>query len=155
VSSIAQVFGQRHPWVQRLLAYEDEVFAAVSFLLDRHSLLTLDATFAESLYGLKRQRFASLPPPGPPQQPAPTPPSSQPQQQQQQQVQPGVLGLPPEQQLPGRLSQGARWAALLGEVSPSVAAVAGSAVYRRPPALHAPAAAAGGDVSLHVYADPT
>jgi hypothetical protein len=42
--------------VQRLLDYEDEVVAAATLLLDRHSLRSLEATFAESLYGLKRQR---------------------------------------------------------------------------------------------------
>jgi peroxin-12 len=50
-----QVFGQSRGWVQRLLEYEDEVVAAVTLLLDRHSLRSLDATFAESLYGLKRE----------------------------------------------------------------------------------------------------
>jgi hypothetical protein len=41
--------------VLRLLNYEDEVFALVSLLLERHSLSNMHATFAESLYGLKRQ----------------------------------------------------------------------------------------------------
>lgn len=39
----------------RLLQYEDEVFAVVSLLLERHSLANLHATFAESLYGMRRQ----------------------------------------------------------------------------------------------------
>lgn len=43
----------------RLLNYEDEVFAVVSLLLERHSLSTMHATFAESLYGLKRQPAAA------------------------------------------------------------------------------------------------
>ncbi|WIA17383.1 hypothetical protein OEZ85_014241 [Tetradesmus obliquus] len=49
------VLGQSRSWVLRLLSYEDEVFALVSLLLERHSLSTMHATFAESLYGLKRQ----------------------------------------------------------------------------------------------------
>lgn len=60
--------GQSRSWVLRLLQYEDEVFALVSLALERHSLANLHATFAESLYGLKRQ------------------PVLQPQQQQQQQA---------------------------------------------------------------------
>lgn len=50
-----QVLGQSRSWLLRLLQYEDEVFAVVSLLLERHSLANLHATFAESLYGLKRQ----------------------------------------------------------------------------------------------------
>lgn len=53
-----QVLAQRRPWLQRCLAYEDEVLALASLLLDRHSLSTVDATFAESLYGLKRSSVA-------------------------------------------------------------------------------------------------
>jgi len=40
-----------------LLDYEDEVVALVTFLLDRHALRSLEATFAESLYGLKREAW--------------------------------------------------------------------------------------------------
>lgn len=43
--------------MQRLLDYEDEVVALVCLLLDRHCLHGLEATFAESLYGLKRERW--------------------------------------------------------------------------------------------------
>ena len=50
-----QVFGQQRSWVQGLLNYEHEVFALVCLLLDNQSLRNLDATFAESLYGLRRQ----------------------------------------------------------------------------------------------------
>lgn len=53
-----QVAGQSHRWALQLLNYEDEVFALVSLLLERHSLATLHATFAESLYGLKRRPAA-------------------------------------------------------------------------------------------------
>jgi hypothetical protein len=50
-----QVLGQSRGWVLRLLNFEDEVFAAIALLLERHSLSYFHATFAESLYGLKRQ----------------------------------------------------------------------------------------------------
>jgi hypothetical protein len=53
-----QVFGQQRSWVQRLLNYEHEVFALVCLVLDSQSLRNLDATFAESLYGLKRHQHA-------------------------------------------------------------------------------------------------
>lgn len=53
------VFGQTRSWVQRLLDCEDEVFAAVCLLLDRHSLRSLEGTFAESLYGLKREAWGA------------------------------------------------------------------------------------------------
>jgi peroxin-12 len=54
--SYPQVFSQRHPWLHRLLACEDEVFAALVLLLDGHSLLKgTDGTFADSLYGLRRR----------------------------------------------------------------------------------------------------
>ncbi|GFR43499.1 hypothetical protein Agub_g4601, partial [Astrephomene gubernaculifera] len=49
------VFSQRHPWVHRLLNYDDEVFALLTLFLDGHSLLASDSTFADSLYGLKRK----------------------------------------------------------------------------------------------------
>jgi len=52
---LLQVLGHSRGWVLRLLNYEDEVFAVVSLLLERHSLANFHATFAESLYGLKRQ----------------------------------------------------------------------------------------------------
>lgn len=55
---MVQVAGQTRRWALQLLNYEDEVFALVSLLLERHSLATLHATFAESLYGLKRRPAA-------------------------------------------------------------------------------------------------
>ncbi|GLC38299.1 hypothetical protein PLESTB_001750900 [Pleodorina starrii] len=55
------VFSQRHPWVHRLLSYDDEVFALVTLALDGHSLFSSDSTFADSLYGLKL-RPLGLPP---------------------------------------------------------------------------------------------
>ncbi|KAG2438548.1 hypothetical protein HXX76_005099 [Chlamydomonas incerta] len=47
------VFSQRHPWVHRLLNYDDEVFALLTLALDGHSLFSSDSTFSDSLYGLK------------------------------------------------------------------------------------------------------
>lgn len=52
------MLGQSRSWILGLLTYEDEVYAAVSLLLEHHSLSTMHATFAESLYGLKRQPAA-------------------------------------------------------------------------------------------------
>ncbi|GAX80892.1 hypothetical protein CEUSTIGMA_g8327.t1 [Chlamydomonas eustigma] len=49
------VFSQRYAWLHRLLQYEDEVLALLMFIVDWHSLSVSDATFAEALYGLKRQ----------------------------------------------------------------------------------------------------
>lgn len=49
-----QVLSQRRPWVYRLLAYEDEVFALVAAILDHSSLASAGGTFSESLYGLRR-----------------------------------------------------------------------------------------------------
>lgn len=49
-----QVLSQQRPWVYRLLAYEDELFAAVALILDHGSLANAGGTFSESLYGLRR-----------------------------------------------------------------------------------------------------
>ena len=51
---LVQVLSQRRPWVYRLLAYEDEVFALVAAILDHGSLASAGGTFSESLYGLRR-----------------------------------------------------------------------------------------------------
>ncbi|KAK9810536.1 hypothetical protein WJX72_012327 [[Myrmecia] bisecta] len=48
------VFAQRRPFLHKLLDREDEVFAAISWALDRSSLATGSGTFAESLYGMRR-----------------------------------------------------------------------------------------------------
>lgn len=48
------VYAQRRPVFHGMLDYEDELFALATLLLDRQSLWTRDATFAESLYSLKR-----------------------------------------------------------------------------------------------------
>lgn len=49
-----QVLSQQRPWVYRLLAYEDELFAAAALILDHGSLASAGGTFSESLYGLRR-----------------------------------------------------------------------------------------------------
>ncbi len=46
-----------------MLDYEDEVLAGAMLLLDWHSLNTSGATFAESLYGLRRRRIRVGPAP--------------------------------------------------------------------------------------------
>ena len=49
-----QVFAQRRPIFHRLLDCEDELFAIITAALDRQSLLNGSSSFAESLYGLRR-----------------------------------------------------------------------------------------------------
>ncbi|KAG5399215.1 hypothetical protein IGI04_021029 [Brassica rapa subsp. trilocularis] len=49
------VFALRRSFLHRILDYEDEFFAALMLILEGHSLRTTDASFAESLYGLKRK----------------------------------------------------------------------------------------------------
>lgn len=49
-----QVYAQHRPNIHRLLEHEDELFFLISILLDRHSLRTSNASFAESLYALHR-----------------------------------------------------------------------------------------------------
>ncbi|DBB06285.1 TPA: hypothetical protein ACH3X1_011860 [Trebouxia sp. C0004] len=48
------VFAQRRPIFHRLLDFEDELFAIITAALDRQSLLNGSSSFAESLYGLRR-----------------------------------------------------------------------------------------------------
>lgn len=48
------VFAQRRPIFHRLLDCEDELFAIITAALDRQSLLNGSSSFAESLYGLRR-----------------------------------------------------------------------------------------------------
>ena len=40
--------------MHRVLDWEDELFLALHVLLDRHSLSAYSASFADSLYGLRR-----------------------------------------------------------------------------------------------------
>ena len=45
---------QRQPILHRVLDFKDEAFALLALLFEQHSLNTRDASFAESLYALKR-----------------------------------------------------------------------------------------------------
>lgn len=49
------VLALRTPFLHRVLDYEDEFFALLMLVLESHSLRTTDASFAESLYGLRRR----------------------------------------------------------------------------------------------------
>jgi peroxin-12 len=50
----SQVAAQHRPIIHRVLAYEDELFALLTALLDATSLASSSATFADTLYGLRR-----------------------------------------------------------------------------------------------------
>ncbi|KAJ7973539.1 Peroxisome biogenesis protein 12 [Quillaja saponaria] len=49
------VFALRRPFLHRVLDFEDEFFALLMLVLESHSLRTTDASFSESLYGLRRR----------------------------------------------------------------------------------------------------
>ncbi|XP_062144740.1 peroxisome biogenesis protein 12 [Alnus glutinosa] len=49
------VLALRRPFLHRVLDYEDEFFALLMLVLETHSLRTTDASFSESLYGLRRR----------------------------------------------------------------------------------------------------
>ncbi|XAR65783.1 hypothetical protein NMG60_11011724 [Bertholletia excelsa] len=49
------VFALRRPFLHKVLDYEDEFFALLMLVLETHSLRTTDASFSESLYGLRRR----------------------------------------------------------------------------------------------------
>ncbi|KAL3523740.1 hypothetical protein ACH5RR_016574 [Cinchona calisaya] len=49
------VLALRRPFIHKILDYEDEFFALLMLVLEAHSLRTTDASFAESLYGLRRR----------------------------------------------------------------------------------------------------
>ncbi|KAL6146837.1 hypothetical protein ACLB2K_057514 [Fragaria x ananassa] len=49
------VLALRRPFLHRVLDYEDEFFAFLMLVLETHSLRTTDASFSESLYGLRRR----------------------------------------------------------------------------------------------------
>nr|VDC81318.1 unnamed protein product [Brassica rapa] len=49
------VFALRRSFLHKILDYEDEFYAALMLILEGHSLRTTDASFAESLYGLRRK----------------------------------------------------------------------------------------------------
>ena len=54
IHPFSQVYSQHRPNLQRLLDHEEEIFFLINILLDRHSLLHNNASFAESLYALHR-----------------------------------------------------------------------------------------------------
>ncbi|XP_050221718.1 peroxisome biogenesis protein 12 [Mercurialis annua] len=49
------VLALRRPVLHRVLDYEDEFFALLMLVLETHSLRTTEASFSESLYGLRRR----------------------------------------------------------------------------------------------------
>ncbi|KAI4378992.1 hypothetical protein MLD38_016402 [Melastoma candidum] len=49
------VLALRRPVFHKVLDYEDEFFAILMLVLEAHSLRTTEASFAESLYGLRRR----------------------------------------------------------------------------------------------------
>ncbi|OAY44319.1 peroxisome biogenesis protein 12 isoform X2 [Manihot esculenta] len=49
------VLALRRPLLHKVLDYEDEFFALLMLVLETHSLRTTDASFSESLYGLRRR----------------------------------------------------------------------------------------------------
>ncbi|XP_071724830.1 peroxisome biogenesis protein 12 [Rutidosis leptorrhynchoides] len=49
------VLALRRPFFHKVLDYEDEFFALLMTVLETHSLRTTDASFSESLYGLRRR----------------------------------------------------------------------------------------------------
>ncbi|GAA0161801.1 chaperone [Lithospermum erythrorhizon] len=49
------VLALRRPFIHKILDYEDEFFALLMLVLEMHSLRTTDASFSESLYGLRRR----------------------------------------------------------------------------------------------------
>ncbi|XP_057550173.1 peroxisome biogenesis protein 12 [Amaranthus tricolor] len=49
------VMALRRPIIHKVLDYEDEFFAFLMLVLETHSMRTTDASFSESLYGLRRR----------------------------------------------------------------------------------------------------
>eukprot|EP00250_Pteridium_aquilinum_P010557 c19472_g1_i1 orf=331-1494(+) len=49
------VWAQRRPFLHKVLDHSDEAFGLLMLVLEAHSLRTTDASFAESLYGLRRR----------------------------------------------------------------------------------------------------
>ncbi|MCL7037318.1 hypothetical protein MKW94_000132 [Papaver nudicaule] len=49
------VLAVRRPFLHKVLDYDDEFFALLMMILETHSLRTTDASFSESLYGLRRR----------------------------------------------------------------------------------------------------
>ncbi|XP_061340450.1 peroxisome biogenesis protein 12 [Gastrolobium bilobum] len=50
------VLALRRPFLHRFLDFEDESFSLLMLLLETHSLRNTDASFSESLYGLRRRQ---------------------------------------------------------------------------------------------------
>lgn len=50
------VMALRRPILHKVLDYEDEFFALLMLVLETHSIRTTDASFSESLYGLRRRK---------------------------------------------------------------------------------------------------
>ncbi|KAL5712006.1 ubiquitin-protein ligase peroxin 12 [Ranunculus cassubicifolius] len=49
------VLALRRPFLHKVLDYDDEFFAFLMLILETHSLRTTEASFSESLYGLRRR----------------------------------------------------------------------------------------------------
>ncbi|KMZ69394.1 Peroxisome assembly protein [Zostera marina] len=49
------VLALRRPFLHKILDYEDEFFGLLMMVLETHSLRTTEASFSESLYGLRRR----------------------------------------------------------------------------------------------------
>ncbi|PKU85003.1 peroxisome biogenesis protein 12 isoform X2 [Dendrobium catenatum] len=49
------VLALRRPFLHKILDFDDEFFALLMMVLESHSLRTTDASFSESLYGLRRR----------------------------------------------------------------------------------------------------
>lgn len=49
------VLALRRPFLHKVLDYDDEFFALLMLVLETHSLRTTEASFSESLYGLRRR----------------------------------------------------------------------------------------------------
>lgn len=56
------VLALRRPFIHKILDFDDEFFAMLMMVLESHSLRTNDASFSESLYGLRRRASIALVP---------------------------------------------------------------------------------------------
>ncbi|RUS15002.1 hypothetical protein BC937DRAFT_93042 [Endogone sp. FLAS-F59071] len=72
VKYILAIYAQRHPrYLLRLVYLQDELYAILMLLVDRHYLKEWGASFAENFYGLKRVSSPSTPTPAAPSSPSP------------------------------------------------------------------------------------
>jgi len=53
---VLETLSLRHPRLERITRFTDEIFAGLLFLLESHHLKHYDGSFSESFYGLKRVR---------------------------------------------------------------------------------------------------